>query len=138
MDTVLREEALTNLFSICSTPEHKYQKIIELGKNSPPLPPEEKIAANLVPGCQSLLYLHSTYIDSLIYWKADSDALISKGLASLLVFLYDALPAEAILKSPPIILTKLGLTSSLSPTRAQGLQSLYLKMKQRALSYYLL
>lgn len=131
----LKEGELTKLFSECTSTEERYHKIIELGKNAPPFPQAQKISSNLVPGCQSLLYLHSSVENGHILWQADSDALISKGLAQLLIYLYQEQTPEVVLKCPPLILTKLGIDTSLSPNRAQGLQSLYLKMKQRAINY---
>lgn len=133
----LKKDEILSLFAACKTPDDRYKKIIDIGRNAPPFPPSAKVTANLVPGCQSILYLQSTLIDGLVYFEADSDALISKGLAHLLIHLYNGLPPETILIHPPLILTDLGITTSLSPTRAQGLQSLYQKMKERAILYTL-
>ena len=132
-----KEKSLIDLFVKCSRPEEKYQKIISLGSELPPFPNESKLKENLVFGCQSTMYLHTQYIDGKLFFKADSEALISKGLASLLIKIYNGESPETILKNPPIVLEKIGIFASLSPNRSNGLNSLYLKMKQEAVKYLL-
>jgi cysteine desulfuration protein SufE len=104
------------------------------GKNLSPMNETDKTPENLVEGCQSLLHLHSELNEGRMTFKADSDALISKGLAALLLFYYEGESPETILKCKPTFLEKLGIIQSLSPTRAGGVASLYVKMQKQALA----
>ena len=124
---------LKNLFQTCSTNEARYQKIMEAGKTLPFFPEHWKCHAALVPGCQSVMYLHTTYENGLLTFAAASDALISAGLAALLIQIYNEESPELVLKHPPIFLQEFGIIESLSPSRANGVTSLYVKMKQEAL-----
>jgi cysteine desulfuration protein SufE len=98
-------------------------------------PSDEPNLKNLVEGCQSKLYLHGSFKEGVLEFSIDSDALISKGLAAVLLMLYDKESPEIIIKHPPTVLAELGIFSSLSPTRVNGLKSLYLKMQKIALQY---
>ncbi len=120
-------------FAACSNEEERYQKIIELGREQPSLSENEKIEANLVKGCQSQMYLVSHLEENQVIFQAESDALISAGLAALLVKVYSGEAPETVLKCPPTYLEELGISASLSPSRANGLYSLHLRMKQDAL-----
>lgn len=128
-----KQEQLKNLFLACPSEEARYEKIIEMGKNLPPLADSYKTEENLVKGCQSQMYLRSFTKNGALFFEADSEALISKGLAALLIAIYSGENAETILKTPPHVLSEVGLNSSLTPSRSNGLYSLYLKMKQEAL-----
>lgn len=121
------------LFSTCTTQELKYQKIMELGKLLPPLPSCDKIEENLVAGCQSRMYLKTTLKEGKVIFHGESDALISAGLAAILIMVYSDESPETILKCPPSYLKDLGIDASLSPGRANGLYSMHLRMKQEAL-----
>ncbi len=124
---------LSTDFASCKTPEEIYHKIMEWGKKLPPFDPSLKTEKNLVNGCQSLMYLHAEERDNKLYFSADSDALISKGLAAILISLYSGQTAETILKEPPTFLEELGVIGSLTPGRANGFSALYLRMKQEAI-----
>jgi len=124
-------ESLKKLFTSCKTPEERYELIIDFGQKLTLMPTQLKNEDNLVPGCQSKLYLSYTFEEGLLYFKADSDALISKGLAALLLYLYNGTSPEYLLRNPPHIITEL----SLSPTRATGVGSLYTKMQKIALQH---
>lgn len=104
--------------------EEFYEKLMELGKSLPPFPLHLKSEENRVVGCQSLMYCDVCVENGLVKIALDSDALISKGLASLVYHLYNGLTAREILTSPPRIFEELDLISSLSMTRLNGLQSL--------------
>lgn len=127
------QEKLKQIFSSRHTAEEKYTKVIELGRSLNSYPKEGQTPDHLVKGCQSQLYLKSSFKDGLMYFQAASDALISAGLAALLLMIYDGQPPEAILKCPPTVLKDLEITSYLSPNRANGLRSLYLRMQQEAI-----
>jgi cysteine desulfuration protein SufE len=128
-----KQKELKELFKLCLTRDEKYQKIIELGRNLPLLPAAYMTAENTVSGCQSVMYLHSSFDGEKIYFTADSEALISKGLAALMIFVYSGETPEVVLTCPPLFLEKLDIPGSLTPSRANGLASLFLRMKQDAM-----
>ncbi|MGB7128655.1 MAG: SufE family protein [Candidatus Rhabdochlamydia sp.] len=133
-ESCLRKQILTKkIFEACITPEEKYQKIIELGKNLPPYPSMNKTPEYLVKGCQSTMYLLSYFQETKMYFEVYSEALISAGLAALLLLVYQEESPEVILKCPPLFLEEIGLYTALSPSRSNGLSSLFLRMKQEAL-----
>lgn len=113
--------------------EQKYERIIQMGRELPKLANEFKIPANIVKGCQSTVYLRSYLKDGNVFFEAESDALISSGLAAILLHVYNGEPPEVILKCPPDYLEELGISASLTPNRANGLYSIHLRMKQDAL-----
>ncbi len=128
-----KQQKVKDLFVNCTTEEDRYKKIIELGALLKPLPPEFKVDVNCVHGCQSTLYLRSWVEKGKVFFEAESDALISRGLAYLLIVAYSGEEPEAVLKCPPDFLEELKITASLSPNRASGLYSMHLRMKQDAL-----
>jgi cysteine desulfuration protein SufE len=130
-----KQEAIKAIFNACSTPEARYQKIIELGRQLPAFNPSARIPANLVPGCQSVMYLEVTLQGDKVFLNADSDALISKGLAALLIAVYSEETPDTIAHCPPSFIKDIGLHNALSPARSNGLASLYHKMRQEALKY---
>lgn len=132
-----KQNQIRSIFNSLPSEELKYEKIIELGRELLPLPLENKIPENLVHGCQSTMYLHAELIDGRIVFHAASDALISAGLAAILIGVYSGETAETILKCPPDYLEDLGISASLTPNRANGLYSIHLRMKQDAFKFYL-
>ena len=133
-DSCLRkQEEAKLLFADCSDAEQKYEKIIELGRKRSKLRDEFRTEQNRVQGCQSVMYLHSSMTEGVMMFEAESEALISQGLASLLIMVYSGESPEVVLKCPPTYLEELQIASSLTPNRANGLYSLYLRMKQEAL-----
>lgn len=125
--------AITSLFSDCSSPETLYGRLIELGTASPPLSHEQRGEAELVPGCQSRLILWwGKGEGGRLVFKAESDALISAGLVSLLVRAYSGEPPERVIMCKPLFIKELNLNSHLSPSRSNGLFSAYTKMQQIA------
>jgi len=102
-----------------------------MGKKLPFLEERHKIKENLVQGCQSRVYLTATLsADQCVFFRVHSDALISSGLAALLLFIYQGETAPFILHCPPLFIRDLGLMQSLSPGRSNGLISMYTKMKK--------
>ena len=122
-------------FKECADEQARYEKIIDLGKKNSSLLKEFKVDENLVPGCQSRMYLRSYEKNGRIYFEAESDALISSGLAVLLIEVYSGEEPEVILKCPPDYLEELGISASLTPGRANGLYSIHLRMKRDALKF---
>ncbi len=133
-----KQEEMKKLFLGCLSVESKYQKIIDLGKEQRPLPAEHKREENLVAGCQSRMYLHSFMESGKLFFECESDAIISAGLAALLIRVYSGEPPQVILKCPPKYIEELGIPQTLTPGRANGLASLYIRMKKEALRYFLL
>lgn len=128
-----KQNEIKEILAACRTKEQMYAKIIELGRQLPKLRDEFKTLKNLVKGCQSQMYLHAYMLDNRVIFEAESDALISAGLAALLIRAYSNEPPEVILKYPPTFLEDLGISSGLTPSRANGLHSMHLQMKQEAL-----
>ena len=128
-----KQKIVESLFADCCDTEAKYQRIIELGKKLPKLSSELKTNDRLVRGCQSKMFLFTTMSADKMRFQAEADALISAGLAHLLIMVYDNESPETVLKCPPAFLDNLNIPASLSPNRANGLYSLHLRMKQEAL-----
>lgn len=131
-----KQESLKKTFLSCSSVEERYKKIIELGSTLSVFDPSLKTSKHRIHGCQSEMFLHTQYKDSLLIFQADSDALISKGLAVLLISVYSYEPPEVVLTCPPNYLSDLSIPQSLSPSRSNGLSSLFLRMKQEAIKYF--
>ncbi len=121
------------LFKDCSSREDMYNKIIELGKVGAIFDDCEKIESNLVHGCQSTMYLRSWLEEGCIYFNAWSDALISAGLVQLMIMAYSGEKPEVVLKEAPEFLEELDIPGSLTPSRANGLYQIHLRMKQDAI-----
>ena len=130
----MNTESISLLFKNCTDDQEIYSKIIELGKSIDKIAPQFQTEENRVQGCQSTSYLYSETIDGLITFYGSSDALISSGLMKLMLLAYSGKSAEYILKEPPTFLEELGILSSISLTRVNGLKSLHLLMKKQALN----
>lgn len=107
----------------------KYEYIIDLGKSLEPLPEEKKTEDKLIKGCQSRVWLDSELRDGRIYFSADSDAIITKGIISLLISVYSGRTAEEIASDDFAFVEEIGLKENLSPTRANGLASMIERIK---------
>lgn len=104
--------------------EQLYEKIMQMGRSLSPFPEQKKVPSNKVVGCQSLMYCSVELHEGKLQLHIDSSALISKGLAALVVFLYNNLSIEDALSYRPTILNSLGSFTSLSLTRLNGLDAL--------------
>lgn len=100
----------------------------------PSFPKNKKTEKNRVRECQSTTYIYSFLKNGKIFFKASSDTLITKGLCALLILAYENLPKNVIINNPPTFIKDLNLHNSLSPTRANGLSQIYLKMKEDAIN----
>ena len=116
-------------FSFLPSWEEKYQYLIELGQHMPPLPEAYRTEENIVRGCQSTVWLHRECREGKVILQSDSDALIVKGLAALLMKVYSGQPAEAVLKSDLAIFEETGLSKNLSSQRANGLMAMIEQIK---------
>ena len=110
----------------------KYEYLIELGKSLEPFPEEEKTEANLIKGCQSRVWLSSSLEGGRLYFKADSDAIITKGIISLLIDVYSGCKPAEIAADDFGFVAQIGLKDNLSPTRANGLASMIETIKNIA------
>ena len=110
----------------------KYEYLIELGKNLSPYPEEAKTDDKLIKGCQSRVWLDAKVKDSVVFFSADSDALITKGIISLLINVYSGHRASEIAGDSFDFIEEIGLKENLSPTRANGLVSMIDTIKQLA------
>ena len=122
-------------FNSCATWEDRYKKIIQVGKTLPELSDEHKIPDNIIKGCQSQVWLVTELSGDKIIFKADSDAMIVKGLVSLLVEIYSGSTPDEILSTPPTFLKDLGFESNLSPSRANGLHAMIKQISNYAIVY---
>ena len=116
----------------------KYQLLIDLGSDQEPLAEEYKTPQNLIDGCQSRVWLQADYKeDGKIYFQAESDALIVKGIVALLIRVLSGHTAQEILDSDLYFIEEIGLKDHLSPTRSNGLLAMVKQMKAYALAYSL-
>lgn len=127
-----KQQAIIDEFSMFDEWLDKYEYLIELGKNLDTLPDEKKTESRLIKGCQSRVWLDARIDGELIYFSADSDAIITKGIISLLVSVYSGERAEDIASDDFSFIEKLGLKENLSPTRANGLVSMIETIKRIA------
>jgi len=128
-------EQILEDFSYLDDWDNKYEYLIELGKSLPLIPAELKTDENKVSGCQSQVWVKPEVKDGLIYFKADSDAIITKGLISLLVKVLSGQKPEDIATADLSFLDKIGMKEHLSPTRANGLMNMVKRLKEEALKY---
>lgn len=135
-----RIQLLTQQFNSMEDWESRYQHIINLGKQLPAMPAEGMVDENKVAGCQSQVWLLPCVGNGgVLHFKADSDALIVKGLISLLLFVYQDLTPSEILQVPSHFLKELGLEQHLSPSRSNGLRAMQKQILYYATAYqYLL
>ena len=113
----------------------KYAYIIDLGKECPAIDEKDKTEANLIKGCQSRVWVSCEYRDGKVYFKADSDAVITKGIISLLIRVYSGQAPKDILDNEPMFIDQIGLKEHLSPTRSNGLTSMLKQIKMYALAF---
>ncbi|MGM9791170.1 MAG: SufE family protein [Candidatus Cryptobacteroides sp.] len=110
----------------------KYEYLIELGKNLGNFPEEKKTEDRLIKGCQSRVWLDCEVKDGRLFFSADSDAIITKGIISLLIGVYSGRTPEEIAGDDFSFVEKIGLKENLSPTRANGLVSMISTIKNLA------
>src|SRR5574344_211560 len=110
----------------------KYEYIIDLGKSLDSYPEDKKTDDYLIKGCQSRVWLDAKMENGVLVFNADSDAIITKGIISLLIRIYSGRTPEEILSSDFSVVEKIGLKENLSPTRANGLVSMIQTMKKLA------
>jgi len=113
----------------------KYQLLIDLGSEQEPLPEQYKTPQNLIDGCQSRVWLQADYIDGKVHFQAESDALIVKGIVTLLIRVLSDHTPDEILSADLHFINDIGLTEHLSPTRSNGLLAMLKQMKLYAMAF---
>ena len=129
------QEEIIEEFAMFDDWMQKYDYIIELSKDIPLISGEYRLNENLIKGCQSKVWLHATEIDGKVIYTADSDAIITKGIAALLIRVLSEQKAEDILENEMYFIDAIGLKEHLSMTRSNGLLSMIKQMKFYALAF---
>ncbi len=129
-----KEKEIESEFEMFEDWMEKYEYIIDLGKELPELPKTDKQPENLIKGCQSQVWLTASSAEGRISYKADSDALITKGLVALMMRVMDGHKPEEIISAELKFIDNIGLQEHLSPNRSNGLVSMIKQMKMYALA----
>lgn len=130
-----RGQEIVEEFSMFDDWMDKYNYLIELGRDLEIIEDSHRDPQHLISGCQSRVWLSADYKDGLIYFKADSDAVITKGIVNLLIRAMSEQSPDEIINDPLEFLEEIGLKDHLSPTRANGLTSMVKQMKLYALAF---
>ncbi|MBL7699313.1 MAG: SufE family protein [Chitinophagaceae bacterium] len=131
------EQEIVEEFSLFDTWDDKYEYIIDLGKKLPPLESQFKKDENKVRGCQSTVWLVAEYKNGRIYYKAESDAVIVKGLISMLIRVLSGQKPDEIVETKLDFLSEIGMMKHLAQTRSNGLLAMVRQMKNYALAFKL-
>ncbi|MBO9620856.1 MAG: SufE family protein [Niabella sp.] len=129
------EAEIVDEFSLFDSWDDKYEYIIDLGKKLQPLDEAYKKDEYKVKGCQSTVWLAADYKDGKVTYKAESDAIIVKGLISMLIRVLSDHTPDEILATDMDFINKIGMTSHLAQTRSNGLRAMVKQMKHYALAY---
>jgi len=130
-----KQQELIEEFEFLEDWTDKYEHIIALGKSLNKIAEEYKTDENLIKGCQSKVWLFAENRDGKIYFSADSDAIITKGLISMIVRVFSGHNAQEIIESELHFIDEIGLREHLSPTRSNGLLSMVKQIKFYALAF---
>ena len=122
-------------FSFFEDWTQKYEYIIECGKGLGKLDEQYKIEENMVKGCQSHVWLHASFKDGIVHYEVESEALIVKGLAALLLRVFNDHTPDEILEAQPHFIDAIGMKAHLSPTRSNGLASMVKHIKAYAVAF---
>ena len=131
------ENEIVEEFSLFDPWDDKYEYIIDLGKKLAPLEAQHKLDENKVKGCQSTVWLVADYKDGRVHYKAESDAVIVKGLISMLIRVLSGQTPDDIVNAKLDFIREIGMMSHLAQTRSNGLLSMVRQMKNYALAYKL-
>jgi|SRR5450432_5759 len=129
------EREIIEEFALFDSWDDKYEYIIDMGKTLPALEPIFKTDENRVRGCQSSVWLIADYQEGKLIYKADSDAMIVKGLISMLIRVLSGRTADEILGAKLDFIREIGMTTHLAQTRSNGLLSMIKQMKHYAIAY---
>ncbi|QIK60808.1 SufE family protein [Dysgonomonas sp. HDW5A] len=129
------QDEIIEEFSIFEDWMDKYAYLIELGNSLEPLNEKYKVESNLIEGCQSRVWLQADYEDGIITFKAESDAVIVKGIIALLIRVLTNHTPDEIINADLYFINKIGLNEHLSPTRSNGLVSMVKQMRFYAMAF---
>ena len=129
------QDSIIDDFSVFDDWMDKYNLLIDNGKNLPAIDPKFKVKDYLIEGCQSKVWLKPDLVEGNIIFTADSDAIITKGIVSLLIKVLSNRTPEEILSADLYFIDKIGLRQNLSPTRSNGLLSMVRQMKLYAMAF---
>ena len=131
------EKEIIEEFALFDSWDDKYEYIIDLGKTLPPLDTKYKTDENRVRGCQSSVWLVADYRDHKLFYQADSDAVIVKGLISMLIRVLSGRAPDEIIEARLDFIREIGMTTHLAQTRSNGLLNMVKQMKHFALAFKL-
>jgi cysteine desulfuration protein SufE len=131
-----KQDEIIEEFELFSDWMDKYENIIDIGKELPLIDAKYKVPENLIKGCQSNVWLQPEYENGLISFTADSDAIITKGLISMMIRVLSGHTPQQILDADIYFIDRIGLQTHLSPTRSNGLLSMLKQMKMYAAAYH--
>ena len=129
------EQEIIDDFLLFESWEEKYEYIIDLGKKLTPVEEKIKTEEYKIKGCQSSVWIHSTFQDGKVFFEGDSDAIIVKGLVSLMIKVLSGQSPKDIVEAPLEFINAIGLSSHLAQTRSNGLRSMIKQMKMDAAVY---
>jgi len=129
------QNSIVEEFAVFDDWMDKYNFLIELGKELPVIDPRYKTKDFLIEGCQSKVWLHPEFDGEIITFTADSDAIITRGIVSLLIKVLSGRTPKEIIAADLFFIDKIGLRQNLSPTRSNGLLSMVRQIKLYALAY---
>jgi cysteine desulfuration protein SufE len=130
------EQQIIEEFELFDDWMDKYNYIIELGKELPLIDAQYKTPEHLIAGCQSQVWLHAEYKDGRIFFTADSDAIITKGIINLLIKVLSGRTPQEIIDAQLDYIDAIGLKEHLSPTRSNGLLSMIKQIKMYAIAFH--
>ena len=128
------QEEIIDEFSMFEDWMERYEYIIDLGKSLPLINEVHKLDENLIKGCQSKVWLYSEVENDKVFFTADSDAILTKGIVALLLRVFSDQTPKAILDADTHFIDEIGLKEHLSPTRANGLVSMVKQIKMYAIA----
>jgi cysteine desulfuration protein SufE len=129
------QDSIVEEFSMFDDWMDKYNLLIDIGKDLPVIDPRYKVKDFLIEGCQSKVWLHPDFNGTTITFRADSDAIITRGIVALLIKVLSGRTPEEIIATDLYFIEKIGLRQNLSPTRSNGLLSMVRHMKLYAMAY---
>ncbi|WP_304344548.1 SufE family protein [Chryseobacterium koreense] len=132
-----KQQQLVDEFAFLEDWEQKYEYIIDLGKELKGLSEEKKTPENLIKGCQSQVWIDAEFKEGKLFFNADSDGILPKGIVSLLVSVYSGHSTDEILDSDFKFIEDIGLQEFLSPSRANGLMAMTKQIKFYAVAFQL-
>lgn len=129
------QDEIKDEFSMFDDWEERYQYVIDLGNSLPLIDGQYKTEENIIKGCQSKVWLHGEQKDGNVFFTADSDAILTKGIIAILIRVFSNQKPEDILEADTAFIDEIGLKEHLSPTRANGLVSMIKQIKMYALAF---